>query len=76
MKGLLLMFNKKLLSKVGRNSMLFLTKKPYVSVKRARLHIESVVTVPVIVPVPVNIPATVTLLTATKNNYHPLKSFQ
>ena len=51
-------------------------KNPDGSFKRARLPLESVVTVPVIVPVPVNIPATVTLLTATKNNYHPLKSFQ
>ena len=40
-------------------------KKPDGSVKRARLHIRSVVAGPVLVPVPFNIPATAHILTAT-----------
>ena len=46
-------------------------KKPDGSVKRVRLHIKSVVAVPVLVPVPVNIPATEPLLTDTTTTIVP-----
>ena len=46
-------------------------KNPDGSVNSSRLHIKSVVAVPVLVPVKVNLPATEALLTATTNNIVP-----